>query len=56
MKRWLDALLGLALVAAWAVVALTASDSTLRVSEGDVAASANKPVALRAVTASPTRV
>lgn len=56
MKRWLDALLGLALVAAWAVVALTASDSTLRVSEGDVAASATNPVTLRAGTASPSRV
>lgn len=30
MKRWFDVLLSVALVGAWAVVAFTASDATVR--------------------------
>lgn len=59
MKPWFDALLGLALVGVWAVVASTASQATVREdARAAPAASAQvavgSPPALTAPTAPPT--
>jgi hypothetical protein len=55
MKRWLETLLGLALVAAWAAVASTASEATVREDTGgaDAPISTQAPQPLAAGTLLP---